>query len=297
MLKQCLDIGLFGIHIGYTIAKLELLHQIILGILNFGYWYSVGALTALVITVCISDIKFDILSNQDVLNCFVKPTFHYIALISKIDDKIRNLMSKNKYSRKLDELSIKFSYWVMSIMIRFIQYIFSQTNDNVTELLRTNPIFNAILNINYHTFLGDDPMNALRTIVLDMMRNPAGNTTDDLIFPPPNNNNNNHDTDLYRMFGLQHRHGTPQANEYAFSPVGIIRAAPANSVDNSILVDTEFRHDDTNDESDDEIDSDDDPIIASNAEPPQEHPETTVVPEIHESSTTQEEIQQMEDVD
>ena len=43
MLKQTLDIGLFGIHIGYTFVKLELLHKIIIGLINFGYWHSIAS--------------------------------------------------------------------------------------------------------------------------------------------------------------------------------------------------------------------------------------------------------------
>lgn len=284
MLQQCLDVGMFGIHIGYTIAKLELLHRIIIGILNFGYWYSIIAVISSIIAVCMCDIKFDILSNQDVLNCFVKPIFHYVELINKIDTKIRKLISKNKYSRMIDELETKFSYWVMSVLIRILQYIFNQShNDAVTELLRTNQVFNTLLYIDHHVFLGNDPSNALATAVLNMLRNPAGNA-DHIIRPQNNNNNNAFDNDIYRMFGLQHGHMPVHdlAHEFVFGPEGIIRATPAEGVNDHIPVNSEFRHepDETDDESEEEIESDDDPIIALNAEQPQEHHEPVVEPEI-----------------
>lgn len=270
MLKQIFDVGLFGIHVGYAVAKLELLHRIILGILSFGYWYSIVTLLSSIIAICVCDIKFDMLSNNDVLNCFVKPIFHYIKLISKIDDKIRNIVSKNRYSRMIDELEDKFSYWMMSILIRFIQYSFSQlrTNDAVTELLRSNQMINALLHIDHHVFIGDNPAHALTVAFTDLLRNPGGNA--DGVIHPENNNNN----DIYRLFGLQHRHAPTHelVPEFIFGAEGIIRAAPAEGTNEHVPVNAEFRHEpnETDDESEDTTDPDDDPIIALTTEPPQE---------------------------
>lgn len=273
MLKQCLDISLFGIHVGYTIAKLEFLHRIILGILNFGYWYSLIALISSIIAICACDIKFDILSNNDVLNCLVRPIFHYTTLISKIDDKICKLVSKNKYSIKINEWELKFSYWIISVLIRYIQHMFSNAHDAVAELLRTNQIFDAILHIDHRTLFGDDPMTALRTSMLNGLRNTVGGgNVDNLVIHPHDNNNNASEDDLYRMFGLQHRRANAHVNEFVFGPEGIIRATPANESVDHVPVNAEFRHEptDTDDESDEDIDSDDDPIIALNAAPHQE---------------------------
>ena len=197
MLKQTLDIGLFGIHIGYTFVKLELLHKIIIGLINFGYWHSIASIISSIIAICVFDINFDMLANQYVLNCVVKPLFHYIELIGKIDTQIYNIVNKNKYSSIIRELQNKFSYWLVSIMIRYIQFIFNQVraNDGLTEQIRTNPIVDIMLHLDYHIFIGNDPANAVRSAIINLSHNNEGNAL--------GNNNNN----IYQMLGIQHRNG------------------------------------------------------------------------------------------
>jgi len=142
------------LHITYIWIKLELIRNLLIGVMIIGFWYVIGAIGLTLFALYTYDKKYNLFENAFMIGIVFGIRDNW-SIYCHFEQKINETMGHNKFFKQIEIIKTKMLGWILSIVMRIIQ-IRMREDGTIQSMLDVAGINAELVNTDHHRIMDLD---------------------------------------------------------------------------------------------------------------------------------------------